>query len=236
MKINSQNIIEFINSGKSKNKYLGIEIEHFILDDNNETVFQSYPNKKAGIKQILEELSVYYKKKLYSKYKNCNYLIGLIDDEGEISLEAGAQLEFSLPPLNTIKEIDNVYTRFLDRLNVVLKKYSYHIQYIGYRPDKYVFDVPLIPSIRYDNMDAYFRKMNQCGCCLMRSSAATQITIDFVDEHDYVLKAKIASILAPLFYFLYDNVKIYEKTDINNMENISKNGFIVPKRMVRWYL
>lgn len=45
---------------------------------------------------------------------------------------------------------------------------------------------------------------------MMRGSASTQISIDYSDEADCVLKARIASLLAPLFALMCDNSPIFE--------------------------
>ena len=70
-------IEEFIKNGETSDQFLGAEIEHFILDENNKSVFYSYEGSKPGVQDIIEELSPYYDEKIIEKFNGNKYLIGL---------------------------------------------------------------------------------------------------------------------------------------------------------------
>lgn len=228
-------INDYILSGQKQSQSLGIEIEHFILDKNDKSVFYSYDNDKPGIREILNELSIFYDKKIYENFDKKKHLIGLKRKDAEISIEPGAQFEVSFSPLQNVKQFEKSYLNFVNETKQILKKYDYHLANIGYRPDACALEVPLIPKMRYIAMDANFKTVDTQGFCMMRNSAATQITIDFENEKDCIKKIKTATLLCPLFYFLFDNSPIFERSKVGK-EQISVSELNVPKRMARWQI
>lgn len=235
MKINANEISEYIISNAKQDEVLGIEIEHFILDENQRSVFYSYENDKAGVREILEELSANYKEKIYEEFEGNKNLVGLKRDDVEISIEPGAQLEVSIHYSDDIDVIESAYEKFLDEINVILCKHKYQLLNIGYRPDACAMEVPIIPKMRYWRMDANFKTVDDMGCCMMRCSAATQVTIDFKDEEDCMKKLKIATVISPIFYFLLDNSPIFEKCYVGKKQQ-TPSGYQNPKRMARWQI
>lgn len=229
------NIKKFIQSGEKQDRFLGLEVEHFILDKQNKSVFYSYENEKTGICDILEELSAFYDKKIYEDFKGKKYLIGLSRKTDDISIEPGAQFEISIKAHSDINEIKQIYINFLNQINPILESHKYHLVNIGYRPDACALEVPIIPKMRYINMDANFKNVGTRGFCMMRCSAATQISIDYENEKDCARKMKISTSLCPIFYFLFDNSPIFERSTVGK-KGTAPSGIKIAKRMARWYI
>ena len=227
------NISNFIKKGEKHHQLLGLEVEHFILDGNNKSVFYSYENGKTGVREILDELSEFYDKKIFEDFNGKKYLIGLKRKDCEISIEPGAQFEVSISACESIKEIQTIYEKFLVEVNEVLSAHNYHLANIGYRPDACALEVPIIPKMRYICMDANFKNVGTQGFCMMRCSAATQISIDYSNEKDCIAKMKVANALSPIIYFLLDNSQIFERCKVGS-EKTSPGGMQIPKRMARW--
>lgn len=231
-------IYNYIFNKSNKNNYqqlLGIEIEHIVLDNKNQSVLYYYEDGRYGIKDLLEDLSEFYENAHYSNYLGNNYIYELTRKDTEISLEPGAQLEVSFKPCNNISEIETYYSTFLNEIDPLLKLQGYHLANIGYRPDKCALEVPIIPRNRYFCMNAYFKNIDTHGPCMMRNSASAQISIDFDNEKDCKQKLKVGTALAPLIYFLYDNSPIFEKEQVGNKTcNISQSNLEIPKRMARY--
>lgn len=226
------NTWKYIKNGESKKQLIGVEIEHFVLDDQNRSVFYSRCNN-ACIKDVLEDLACFYNEKIFETFNKQKYLVGLKASDAEISIEPGAQLEISIKACQEISEIEKIYLRRTNEIISVLKKYNYHIENTGYRPDYCALEVPLIPKTRYYYMDANFKNVGVCGCHMMRNTASTQISIDYKNEEDWAKKIKVATILSPIFYFLFDNSPIFEKSYVGEKIK-SVNNMDMPKRMVRW--
>lgn len=227
------NICNFIKSGEKHQQLLGLEIEHFILDKANKSIFYSYENGKTGVRDVLNELSKFYDEKIYEDFNGKKHLIGLKRKDAEISIEPGAQFEISVSACETIEEIQQIYEKFLSEVNEILSKHNYHLANIGYRPDACALEVPIIPKMRYACMDANFKNVGTQGFCMMRCSAATQISIDYANEKDCITKIKAANALSPLIYFLLDNSPIFERCKVG-INKITPSNMPVPKRMARW--
>lgn len=221
-----QQILNYILKSKNslvKNyaeKKIGLEIEHFVLDQNNQSVFYNYEDSsKAGVMQILQKLAPKFKQIDFAHYKGQEYLIGLKRDDVEISLEPGAQLEVSILATDKLAKMQEAYNGFINDIKPILDLWNYHLEYTGYRPDKAALEVPIIPKNRYFCMDAHFKNVDVAGVCMMRNTASVQLSLDFYDKEDFVKKFRLAAFLTPLIYFLYDNVSVFEKS------NISKSTF-----------
>ena len=226
---------EYIKNGETSEQFLGAEIEHFILDENNKSVFYSYEDNKPGVQDIIEELSPNYNEKIFENFNGEQYLIGLRRDGCDITIEPGAQFEVSIKKCKTVQEIENIYNKFLEEVKVVLNKHKYYLAHIGYRPDCCALEVPIIPKLRYICMDANFKNVGTQGFCMMRCSAATQLTIDYSSEEDCKKKMKVATAISPLIYFLLDNSPIFERCKVGN-EGLSPSGIPIAKRMARWQI
>ena len=224
----SMQLSEYIKNGETPEQFLGAEIEHFILDEKNKSVFYSNEDTKSGVQDIIEELSPNYDEKIYENFNGQKYLIGLRRDDCDITIEPGAQFEVSIKKCKTVQEIENIYNKFLKEVKVVLDKHKYHLAHIGYRPDCCALEVPIIPKLRYICMDANFKNVGTQGFCMMRCSAATQLTIDYSSEEDCKKKMKVATAISPLIYFLLDNSPIFERCKVGN-EGLSPSGIPIAK-------
>ncbi|MDO5328512.1 MAG: glutamate-cysteine ligase family protein [Coriobacteriia bacterium] len=197
MKSYKKQIKNFILNKEKNKKLLGLEVEHFIVDKNNNSLYYD------EIKEILSSL------KGEKEYSDGN-IIGVKTKDYEISLEPGCQFEIAISPKQNIEDIDTIYKNFLESLNHKLIS-------IGYRHDACALEVPIIPKNRYTAMDARFKTIDSLGPCMMRNTASTQVSIDFNDEKDCLQKLKTATCLAPLIYFLFDNSPIFEKKKSKRM-------------------
>lgn len=203
--INLNKFIDYFKNGikKKEERSLGVELEHFIVKDNMESV-DYY--EEHGIRYILEKLSPYFDEKIY---KDGN-LIGLSKEKSNITLEPASQLEISIGPFIKIEDILEEYNYFLLKLKPILKELNYKIIYAGYQPKSKVDDLNLIPKKRYEYMLDYFGNVGNHGKNMMKGSASTQVSVDYFSEEDFKRKFRLANILSPLFSLLTDNSFIFE--------------------------
>ena len=71
-------------------------------------------------------------------------------------------------------------------------------------------DAPLIPKKRYEFMDRYFKSSGRYGINMMRGTASTQVSIDFVNEWDFVRKYRFAYLIMPAIKLICDNLYLVE--------------------------
>ena len=196
-------IVEYVRSGMKQTSNIGVEIEHFITDKNNKSISFYGEN---GVGEIFNRLSPFFEMKVYSN----DQLVGLSNGNFHLTLEPAAQLEVSIKPCESIDEVKVIYQEFLELLNPVLDEYGYKLVTLGYNPSSKVNELDLIPKKRYEFMDKYFQASGKYGRNMMRGTASTQVSIDYSDEKDCILKLKLANALSPLYALITDNSPVFE--------------------------
>ena len=194
--------------GKSQTGLLGVEVEHFVVFDDDSPVPYWPRDGRIGIRDVLEELEGFCPER---EYTTEGRLIGLSGEEGTITLEPAAQLEFSMRPYARISQIAAAYDRFRSRVDPYLAEHGARIVNCGYHPTTKAFDLELIPKTRYRYMNDYFTQhIHTHGERMMRASGSTQISVDFTDEADGIRKLRVASALAPVLAAITDNTPVFE--------------------------
>lgn len=203
--INLKKFVDYFKNGikQKEDKTLGVELEHFIVKENMESV-DYY--EEHGVRYILEKLSPFFDEKVY---KDGN-LIGLSKNKANISLEPASQLEISIGPFIKIADILEEYNYFLLKITPILKELNYKLVYSGYQPKSKVDNLNLIPKKRYEYMLDYFSSVGNHGKNMMKGSASTQVSVDYFSEEDFKNKFRLANIFSPLISLMTDNTFIFE--------------------------
>ena len=204
---NVQAIVDYFEDGiKDPNEpgRLGIEIEHVVVGEHSRAVSYSEEN---GVRWILEQLSGDYPEKSFGDDGD---LLGLAADGKTVTLEPAAQLELSSGPYEYAAELQDDYSAFQHRLGLIAGGSNVRAVTIGYHPTAKADDLELIPKQRYRFMDRHFAKYGPFGRCMMRGSAATQVSIDYYSVDDCLRKLRLASAIAPLLALLCDNSPVFE--------------------------
>lgn len=200
-------LVEHFENGCKANciQKLGVEIEHFIVEKKTGKSVSYYG--EYGVEFILKEMVRFFpKKEIYAE----RHLIGMYNNDYSISIEPAGQLEVSIVPKENISVILKIYQLFLQMVTPVLDKLDYELVTLGYHPVSRAGDMPLIPKKRYEYMDEYFKTSGTCGFHMMRGTAATQVSIDFCSEKDFVRKYRAAYQLMPAFKLLTDNTPYFD--------------------------
>ena len=208
--INLKKFVDYFKNGikQKEDKTLGVELEHFIVKENMESV-DYY--EEHGVRYILEKLSPFFDEKVY---KDGN-LIGLSKNKSNISLEPASQLEISIGPFIKIADILEEYNYFLLKITPILKELNYKLVYSGYQPKSKVDNLNLIPKKRYEYMLDYFGDVGNHGKNMMKGSASTQVSVDYFSEEDFKNKFRLANIFSPLISLMTDNTFIFEGEEYN---------------------
>lgn len=207
---NRQAIIDYMRAGCKGGDLgrVGVEQEHFVVDEDGESVPYEGYNGRLGMRDILEKLSAYWPQESRNAQGD---LLGLARPSSNITLEPSAQIELSIAPMLSVHEVEEEYRDFLLRMEQILKPVDYRLVACGYRPDKPALEMPLIPKKRYEFMDGYMRAIpGMRPERMMRGSASLQVSIDFASEEDAVLKMRIATLLGPVLALLADNTPVFE--------------------------
>ncbi|MCR5202458.1 MAG: hypothetical protein K6D02_05140 [Lachnospiraceae bacterium] len=204
----TNDICNYIRSGETTSKNLGLEIEHFVVDDNGDQI--SFELISSLIEEIGNNLGA-------SLYYTDGYVVGYNTDEYCITLEPSCQFEISINPYYSIDKIRQVYDEFYKLWKNIFDEYGYHIETYGnlpkvelgiIKPD----DIPLSPKKRYKYMDKYFMKSGKYGKYMMRASASTQISVDYSSEKDMIRKLQVLEKISPLLMIIMES-----KSDIDSI-------------------
>ncbi len=181
-----------------------MEFEHILIDRDTLRSYDYF--EPDGQKEIFERLMFQgWKPILIEK----GQLLGLEKDGDTLTLEPGGQIEISLRPLSKIIEIDDYYHRVLEDLNSVLKE-NQVIAGIGYHPVTQIKALSLLPKERYGLMYRYFENNGIYCHNMMKGTAATQVSIDYSDEQDFIKKFRVANYLSPVLASLFDATPFFE--------------------------
>ena len=183
---------------------IGVELEHIIVDGQTRQSVSYYGEK--GIAALLERLSSHFP----WRYEPEGSLLGVYNDDFSISLEPAGQLEVSINPREDISLIYRIYRMFLEQITPILRDWGYEMLTLGYHPVSRAEDMELIPKKRYEYMDRHFMNTGCCGINMMRGTAATQVSIDYDSEEDFILKIRVAYMLMPLLKLLTDNTPVMD--------------------------
>ncbi len=181
---------------------LGAEFENFVVDGDT---YQATPYQgDSGVKSLLEQLVA---RGWEPSYEGEN-LMALSREGTSITLEPGAQLELSTRPCMSITEIDREYQHYMDDVLSLIEPNHQKLLAIGVQPVSTPKDITFIPKRRYDFMSAYFESKGKLAHTMMKCSASIQVSVDYVDEADFVKKFRVATALAPMVYMLFDNAPL----------------------------
>lgn len=194
-------IVKYLRSGESESKGLGLEIEHFVVNDEGRQIefheISSIIEKMAG---ILNAEIIYMD----------DYPVGYITEDYTITLEPACQFEISINPYSDLETIKAIYDEFVLLWTPIFRARGYHLEAKGNLPlvEKGLIDpddIPLSPKKRYQYMDAYFRNSGRYGKYMMRASASAQISVDFRSEEDMVRKLSVLQKISPILMIAMEN-------------------------------
>jgi glutamate--cysteine ligase len=240
-----QSIASFLNAASDSEceTCLGFELEHFIVKKGSHlpvSYFSNASSGEPGVDQVLEKLAEFYDRKTYeTNTDGSQFLIGLDRPMVAITLEPSAQLEISAGPFYQIQEVEQMYSQFRAELDPILAELGFELISQGYHPTAKAKQQELIPKQRYYFMDKHFKQTGEHGICMMRGTAATQVSVDFFSEEDAINKFRVANVLGPLFAFITDNTPVFEGYDLKVADGAPAQTGIaeverpLPKRMAR---
>lgn len=195
----------FKNNEKDEKDFkIGVEFEHFIVDRNSFKTTSYYGDR--GVEEILKEMV----SKGWEGIYEGKYLLGLNKKGMAITLEPGSQLELSTSPYKDIKEIEKEYFNFLSKINPILERKNLALISTGYQPETKISDIKILPKKRYSYMYEYFKNRGSFAHNMMKGTASLQVSFDYKSEKDYIKKFKLANIISPVIYAIFDNAFYFE--------------------------
>jgi glutamate--cysteine ligase len=118
-------------------------------------------------------------------------------------------VEASLRPEMTVSGIEKAYHEVCGELKSLLAK-DQALALLGYHPRTRIGELPLLPKERYRMMYDYFGGRGRYARHMMKGTAATQVSIDYRDEADFIKKFRVANFLAPFIARIFDSTPVFE--------------------------
>lgn len=206
-------IVSYFESGvKERDEALGIELERILVrrvpNAEGESAFAPVTySGEHGVAWLLDRLREWYPVATYDAEGD---LLGVARPNESVTIEPAAQVELSAGPFTDLSDAYHCFAEFQRLLERVLAPHGIEALTVGYNPIAAARDLELIPKERYTYMDRWFERISGFGKTMMRGSASTQVSIDYVSEADCLAKMRVAYALTPLFALICDNSAVFE--------------------------
>ena len=197
-------ISDYYRSGiKERATRLGIEIEHTLVHPDGSQV--SYEGE-CGAKGLLAALAETFPEPMMDGED----VIGMAADRKTVTLEPAAQVELSAGPFEDLVAAKACIDGFEEELAEAGRSCGIEVLTPGYHPTTRAVDLKIIPKRRYAIMNGYRGAIPMFGICMMRGSAATQVSIDYTSEADCLRKLRLANACVPILSLMCDNSPVFE--------------------------
>ena len=182
---------------------LGVEVEYILADASGKPLTYS---GEHGVAWVLRQLAEKYPRVT----EHDGDILGVAASWMNVTIEPAAQMELSAGPFACLERFRAAFEQFQADVMAIIGPLGYNMLSIGYDPCMRAIDKELIPKERYRCMNRALSDISPSGPRMMRGTASTQVSVDYVSEHDAVQKMRVASALAPILALMMDNAPVYE--------------------------
>ncbi len=199
----STQLTEIFKKGIKQSQKLGVEFEKIPINEKTFKCIEFF--FKNGMLDFLTKLQK--SEKLVPYYEN-NIMLGLFSNQGAITLEPGAQIEYSIKPKDYIAEIESELDTYNIRTGQIAKEMGIKFLSLGIQPISTYSEIKIIPKSRYSFMTKYLKEQASLPYVMMRETAGIQVSIDYSSEEDAIKKLSTALKLSPFLCAFFANSPI----------------------------
>ena len=155
---------------------VGAEWELLPLDKKGHMIAYAGP---SGVERLLGRLA----QKGFDPVMERGRIIALeIKGKGMIALEPGAQIEIASRPFESLGEIDRFFRQIHKMVRAEARPFGFDLFPWGLAPNDGPEATKDVPKARYAILKKHLETTGDRGRWMMKLSAATQISIDYMDE------------------------------------------------------
>ena len=200
-KLIKDDILKLYIDGCKPTQTIGIEYERLPIFSDTSKACDYYSD--FGICNFLRN---------FAREENWDYItddyniIGLKQEHDTVTLEPGCQIELSIKPENTVKDIKKKFELLDNAMHPILEKFGIKLLNYGVSPLSTYKNIKLIPKRRYAVMAKYLWGI--LSDVMMRETAGIQCCVDYSSEEDAMRKFRIANKLTPFVTAMFANSPI----------------------------
>ena len=202
--LTKEDLIQVFFSGCKEQKKIGVESEKLLVYKGSRKAV-----RYEDIVKILEQFASKGWQKVYEQ----DHLISLKSDIGIITLEPGSQIELSMHPFESLKEITINLDKFYTELEEYAQSINAEVLNSGIQPVSTFNNIEIIPKKRYEYMTKYLPTKGLTPFVMMRETAGIQANFDYNSEEDAIRKLKLAIKMSPIISSIYSNSPIRGEKD-----------------------
>jgi glutamate--cysteine ligase len=179
---------------------IGLEVERFVLRPDGGPVRYAGSDGVSGLLAAASRLTS------WEEVREGPHLLGLrAPDGGTVSLEPGAQWEWSSPICSGLPELAARYGAWQEIEADLERRCSVRFASVGAHPSAAPEDLPRLPKARYAILEPWLQSQGALGVWMMKCSAGVQVNLDHANEEDAMRKLRTALRLAPVFNAIFAN-------------------------------
>ncbi len=134
------------------------------------------------------------------------HLLGLrLPGGGTITLEPGAQMEWSSPVCADLPELARRFATWRSEQAALAEEFGVRFVALGAHPTAAPEEIPRLPKARYAVMEPWLRARGRYGPWMMKGTCGVQVNLDHADEEDAMRKLRVALRLAPVLNAIFAN-------------------------------
>jgi glutamate--cysteine ligase len=187
----------FAENGKPASEWaIGAEIEVFGF--TRDTLERISP---AQVQAVIASLAG----RVIGTKSESGFVTEAILDEGRLTLEPGGQIEFSISPKRSLREIETILESYFSTLKAAGERLDILFVATGFDPLRSIEEQRWIPKQRYEIMRPYLAKRGRRAWDMMCRTSAMQVNFDYSDLEDLARKFTLANRLAPVAAAMFAN-------------------------------
>lgn len=178
---------------------VGVEWEKEAVRSSGRRVTFDEP---GGVESILQALLDRFG---WEPYYEADRLIALTRGGASVTIEPGAQVEYSSTPQATLRAIEAELRRHLTELQEVTRGDDLLWMSTAYPSIQDVAEIPFVPKARYAIMRQYLPGKGRLAHGMMKGTTSVQAALDFASEADCGRKMRAALGVGPIVSAMFAN-------------------------------